>query len=140
MSHSLPLLDRVTRRSGFTLVELMLAMSLLGIFFAVLTPLLLGVARERREAVHEQLVWQHTQNLLEEVTHRPWNEVTPATEPPTTDEPKLPGYRQRLTVTEVSGPPRCKRVTLTVTWTTRPGVDRTLTLSGWMWPPAEVQP
>ncbi len=142
MVGSSPGFDRRSRshRCGFTLVELMLAMALLGLFFAVFTPLLLGVARERREAVREQVAWQHAQNLLEDVTHRPWEELTAAVVPPPGDDPPLTGYRQQITVTEVPGPPRCKRVTVTVTWTPRPLVDRTLTLSGWVWPPAETQP
>lgn len=133
------------RRRGFTLVELMLAMSLLGIFFAVFTPLLLGVARERRESAREQVAWQQAQNLLEEFTHRPWNDVTSTTElPPLTaaERAYLPGYQHQLVVTEIPGPPLCKRVTVSVSWKMRSdaATERVLTLSGWVWPDQEPRP
>ena len=133
------------RRRGFTLVELMLAMSLLGIFFAVFTPLLLGVARERRESAREQVAWQQAQNLLEELTHRPWDDVTSAAELPVLPAAEmtfLPGYQQQLVVTEIPGPPLCKRVTVTVSWKMRSdaATERGLTLSGWVWPDQESRP
>lgn len=133
------------RRRGFTLVELMLALSLLGIFFAVFTPLLLGVARERREAVREQVAWQQAQNLLEELTHRPWNDVTAAAALPeltAAEMAYLPAYQQRLVVTEIPGPPLCKRVTVSVSWKMRSdaATERVLSLSGWVWPDQESRP
>ncbi len=133
------------RRGGFTLVELMLALSLLGLFFAVFTPLLMSVARERRESAREQVAWQQAQNLLEELTHRPWNDVTSTAELPpltTAEMAFLPGYQQQLVVTEIPGPPQCKRVTVSVSWKIRSdaATARVLTLSGWVWPDQESRP
>ncbi len=131
-------------RTAFTLIEMMLAMMLLGILFSVFVPMLLTVAHQRRDTVREQVALQHAGNLLEEITLRPWDQLKePLTgaELPADQQPLLPNFEQAITVADVDGTPSTRRVTVTVSWKHRSGQrTRPLMLHGWVAAPQEKQP
>lgn len=128
-------------RTAFTLFELMLAITLLGVIFSVFVPMLLTIAHERRDAVREQVALQHAANVLEAVTLQPWSELRNPLQ-----GPELPVEQRRLfvdleqavSVAEGEGQPASKRVTVSLTWKHRSG-QRTapLLLHGWVTAPQE---
>ena len=120
-----------TQPSGFTLLELMLSLALLGLFAALLVPLLMASARERRTALQEQLALQLAANQLEALTLTP---PTPAANPipiPVSDELArwLPGVEQTVTTTAHEDG---QRIAVAITWQQRPGVPhKPVVLEGW---------
>lgn len=131
-------------RTAFTLIEMMLAMALLGVLFSVFVPMLLTIAHERRDAVREQVALQHAANVLEEATLKPWDQLKePLTGPELAAEqqPLLPDFEQAVTVADVDGTPTTRRITVAVSWKHRSG-QRTLPLllHGWVAAPQENQP
>lgn len=131
-------------RTAFTLIEMMLAMMLLGVLFSVFVPMLLTIAHERRDAVREQVALQHAANILEDVTLRSWDELQPSVtgpELPADQQPLLPNFEQTVTVAAVDGTPSTKRITVAVSWKHRSG-QRTLPLMlhGWVTASQEKQP
>lgn len=123
---------------------MMLALMLLGVLFSVFVPMLLTISHERRDAVREQVALQHAANVLEEVTLRPWAELTETIsgpELPVEQQPLLPNFEQTVTATEVDGTPATKRITVAVSWKHRSGHQtHPLTLHGWVTAPQEKQP
>jgi prepilin-type N-terminal cleavage/methylation domain-containing protein len=121
-------------RRGFTLLELMLALMLLGLFAALLAPLLLASARERRTAVQEQLALQLAANQLERSTQADWSELDQyamATAVPVPENIArwLPGVERTVQATATGDG---RRIVVTVTWDQRPGVPhKPVVLEGW---------
>lgn len=133
-----------TSRTAFTLIEMLLALMLLGVLFSVFVPLLLTVAHERRDAVREQVALQHAANVLEEVTLRTWEALQePLTGPelPADQQPLLPNFEQTVTADTMEGTPTTRRITVKVSWKHRSG-QRTqpLLLHGWVTAPQEPKP
>ncbi len=131
-------------RTAFTLIEMMLAMMLLGVLFSVFVPMLLTIAHERRDAVREQVALQHAANVLEDVTLRPWAQFQERLTGPELSadlQPLLPDFQQTVAAADVEGTPTTKRITVTVSWKHRSG-QRTqpLMLHGWVTAPQEPQP
>jgi prepilin-type N-terminal cleavage/methylation domain-containing protein len=131
-THSLT--TELPRRRGFTLLELMLALTLLGLFAALLSPLLMASARERRVAIQEQLALQLAANQLERATLSPWMPTPTLVEVPVPPELArwLPDVKQTVAVTtEDHG----TRVVVMIIWQSRPGVThRPVVLEGWAIP------
>ncbi|MDZ4685435.1 MAG: prepilin-type N-terminal cleavage/methylation domain-containing protein [Planctomycetaceae bacterium] len=122
------------RERGFTLLELMLALALLGLFAALLTPLLMASARERRTALQEQLALQLAANQLEQLTLASPDQLkqyaTAQTVPVTDDVSRwLPDVKQTVaTIATDQG----VHITVSLTWQHRAGVmHRPVVLEGW---------
>jgi len=121
-------------RRGFTLLELMLALTLLGLFVALLSPLLLASARERRTAVQEQLALQLAANQLELLTLAAPSELDQYAMETKVDLPPdvtrwLPEAEQTVQATPTE---RGRRIVVTLTWQHRAGVThRPVVLEGW---------
>lgn len=131
-------------RSAFTLIEMLLALALLGVFFSVFTALLLAVAHERRDAVRELVALQHAANVLEDLTTRPWSSLDDAQDGPSLPaehRPLLPEFEQQVRIEPAAGQPLARQITVTVSWRQRSG-ERTgaLEMHGWAFAPAESQP
>jgi prepilin-type N-terminal cleavage/methylation domain-containing protein len=121
-------------RRGFTLLELMLALMLLGLFVALLSPLLLASARERRTAVQEQLALQLAANQLERLTLADSSELdqyATATAVPVPENIArwMPEVEQTVQTTATDAG---RRIVVTLTWHQRAGVPhRPVVLEGW---------
>jgi prepilin-type N-terminal cleavage/methylation domain-containing protein len=119
------------RPTGFTLLELMLALALLGLFAALLSPLLIASARERRTAIQEQLALQLASNQLERLTLQPAEpgETAVPIDVPADTARWLPGVEQTVTTTAADNG---RRIVVTITWDQRPGVrHKPVMLEGW---------
>jgi prepilin-type N-terminal cleavage/methylation domain-containing protein len=120
-----------SRRHGFTLLELMLALTLLGLFAALLSPLLMASARERRTAMQEQLALQLATNQLERLTLQPPepSETAQALDVPADVARWLPGVEMTATTTAADNG---QRIVVSLTWNQRTGVQhKPVTLEGW---------
>lgn len=125
-----------SRAAGFTLVELILALALLVVFFAVFTPLLLAVAQERRFSAQQQAALQHAGNVLERATALPWDALSTAAAAdwplPQSVRDVLPNAEQEIRVTVDPDDPAAKRVQVTVRWQSRQaGGQSRLSLEAW---------
>jgi len=130
-----PIEHRPCRRErGFTLIELMLALTLLGLFAALLTPLLMASARERRTALQEQLALQLAANQLEQITLASpgdLNQYATAQAVPVADDVSrwLPDVKQTVATTATD---QGVRITVSLTWQHRAGVmHKPVVLEGW---------
>lgn len=122
------------RPRGFTLLELMLALGLLGLFAALLSPLLMASAKERRVAIQEQLALQLAANQLELATvSPPMPTSAPVNVPVSPDLARwLPGVVQTVAITNED---QGTRVVVSITWQSRPGIThRPVILEGWAIP------
>ncbi|HUQ71641.1 MAG TPA: prepilin-type N-terminal cleavage/methylation domain-containing protein [Planctomycetaceae bacterium] len=131
----MPIAPRPCRRErGFTLIELMLALALLGLFVALLSPLLMASARERRTALQEQLALQLAANQLEQLTLASPDDLkqyaTAQTVPMTDDVSRwLPDVKQTVATTATE---QGVRIIVSLTWQHRAGVmHKPLVLEGW---------
>src|SRR5258708_6372984 len=111
---------RWNARRGFTIVELIAALILLGILFTLSITVLTVVARERRSAEQRQFAVQHAANLLERTVMRAWSELSPG---PQTLEPAsaelsllLPDLERRVEVTQLKPDYDSKLVAVTLRW------------------------
>ncbi len=134
-----------SRRSAFSLVELIAALILLGVVFTVSISMLATAARQRRGTEQRQFAIQHAANLLERTMTRTWSELPagPQTlEPPPTDvQAILPGLDCRVDVQELRPEVVSKLVTVTVRWKDLSGHELApVHLSAWMYPLEAASP
>lgn len=127
-------------RRGFTVVELLSALVLIGVVFTVSISLLLAVAHERRFAQQRQFAMQHAANLLERSTARGWAGLADGPQP---IEPAhadltdlLPELDRRIDVTSTSEDFDARRVTVSIRWKNRTGqFVAPIRLTAWVYPP-----
>ncbi len=67
-----------TRRRGYGLIELSMAVLLLALAMAMVVQMASWIGSERRGAGRRQVAMQEAANLMERLTARPWSELTPA--------------------------------------------------------------
>jgi prepilin-type N-terminal cleavage/methylation domain-containing protein len=131
------------RRRGFTIVELICTLILLGVVFTVTISVLTAVGRERRSTEQRQYALQHAANLLEHATAQDWSKLPEGPqELPTASadlQALLPELDQRLEVTKATE--GAKRLTVSVRWKNRHGqLVSPLQLTTWVYPIEEPQP
>ncbi|HTI51908.1 MAG TPA: hypothetical protein VL475_13185 [Planctomycetaceae bacterium] len=109
-----------TGRAGFTLFELTIASILLGAVMLTAIPTLAWIARVRQAAERQQVAVLGVGNLMERLTARPWDEITPETMAamalPENLAAQLPGADLRISVVTRPGAPRAKQVTIELRW------------------------
>ena len=131
-------------RPGFSVIELMIAVLLLGTVFAMLGPTLTWIRQQRRLADDRQLALIELSNVAERLSLVSYEAVTPEHLAGLTLAPPvaaaLPQARLSATLADETEPP-AKRVTLELTWKgdgTRPVAP--LRLVTWRYPPAGDAP
>lgn len=128
-----------SRRSAYSLVELIAAMILLGVVFTVSISMLAAAARQRRGIEQRQFAIQHAANLLERTMTRTWSElpVGPQTLDPSPSDVQaiLPGLDCRIDVKDLPSEAVSKLVTVTIRWKDLSGHELApVHLSAWMYP------
>jgi type II secretory pathway pseudopilin PulG len=129
-------------RRGFTIVELISTLILLGVVFTVSISVLAAVARERRSTEQRQYALQHAANLLEHATARGWSALPSGPQELASAsadlQTLLPELDQRLEVTEADD--HAKRLTVSVRWKNRHGqFVSPIQLTAWVYPIGEPQ-
>ena len=104
-------------KTGFTIVELIVAIMVLGIVIASLSSLFLGIQRTQTQASYKESATRAAQRQIESLRNNNYNSLAVGTDIPFTEElsPKLPsGSTGNVVVTEPSA--GLKRVDVTVTY------------------------
>ena len=110
-------------RVGFTILEMIVAMLLLGTAMTIIVPTLAWMGVENRLSLQRQEAVQGLNNLMDELTSRPYAELTPeaAGQIELTDALKrqLPGAK--LTVEIAEAQPDAKRIHARLSWNQQNG-------------------
>lgn len=131
-------------RRGFTIVELISTLILLGVVFVVTISLLTAVGRERRSTEQRQYALQHVANLLEHATAQGWSKLPEGPQELASVsvdlQALLPELDQRLEVAKATDA-NAKRLTASVRWKNRHGqFVSPIQLTTWVYPIEESQP
>lgn len=132
--------------AGFTVFEMVLAVTLLAVVFGVLSPLVIRMGQQRQTLVDDQWALTHAGNLLDELTttapaHLTDRAAELAAEHTTILQQRLPQARLQIDVQPTDVPAPGFVITCQMEWTLRNGAPRsTLSLSGWNLQPQEAQP
>jgi prepilin-type N-terminal cleavage/methylation domain-containing protein len=125
--HSTRGLANRSRVAGFTLIELMVAMMMLGSLMVTLVPLLSWVNAQRRAAAARQVAVHAAINVLEHFSARSWNDVTQDAADAVTlsvdSAALLREPRLKVTVQLVEKQPISKRIAVELRWKNRAGND-----------------
>ncbi|HEX3599196.1 MAG TPA: prepilin-type N-terminal cleavage/methylation domain-containing protein [Lacipirellulaceae bacterium] len=108
------------KRTGFTLVELVVAASLMGALLATSVQMLRVLSNHQRSATRRAIALEAVQAVAERVSNSAWDQLTPENMKqatlPAPIEHRLPGAKVAVGVTDESAPMTSKRVTVEVTW------------------------
>ena len=113
------------RRRGFTLLELVTALVLIGVLMATVVPLMAWTGAIRISNDHRELAVQETANLLERLTTQDWDRITQAS----ADQlqlseqviSSLPAASLTVEVVPAEIDLPAKRVTVELNWNNREG-------------------
>ncbi len=112
-----------TSRRGFTILEMIVAMLLLGTAMAIVVPTLAWMGVQNRLSLQRQEAVQGLNNLMDELTSRPYAELTPeaAGKIELSDALKrqLPGAKLHVEITEAE--PSAKRIQAQLAWNQQNG-------------------
>jgi len=112
-------------RTGFTLVELIVTMILLGVVMTTVVPLLGWVYVQRRAADARLFAVQETANILERFTIRDWGEITQeAAEKIELSDQTAQWLKEpslKVTVQEMDSELPSRRITVELSWNNRAG-------------------
>ncbi|MFM9962123.1 MAG: hypothetical protein ACKV2Q_12960 [Planctomycetaceae bacterium] len=112
-------------RAGFSLLEMFVAVVVFGTVLMTFLPLMKSVGTQQRMTDQRLLALRETNNLLEQLSQRKWNELTEAElaklSLPDDVKSRLPQAAMRIELTEPDEPLRSKRVAVKVSWTPRTG-------------------
>lgn len=131
--------DRRRRRGGFTLIELAMALLLLGVAMGVTMKVLSGVGRDRRAADRRQWALQEVANVMERVGAEPFERVTAERALAIAGELKadrvLPEASWEIAVTDDrDSPVPGRRVSVRLRWKDRSGGwDSPVRLTSWVY-------
>ncbi|MBN1395390.1 MAG: type II secretion system protein [Pirellulales bacterium] len=114
-------------RRGFTIIEMVVAAVLLGGLMIVSLEVLVAAARQRREADRRQTALFEVSNVVESLSARAWEELTPAAaagvELPADVRRLLPGAELQIEI--AASPPEerppWKRIAVSLAWLDRAG-------------------
>jgi Tfp pilus assembly protein PilV len=111
---------RAIGRAGFSLVELTIASILLGTVMLTAIPTLAWINRVSQSAERQQAALLGAGNLMERLSARPWDEMTPETMAAITlpDDlaRQLPGADLRITVEALPDNLAAKQLTIELRW------------------------
>jgi len=137
--HRVPDSDHARRsnRKGVSLIEMIVAVVLLGAVMTTAVPVFGWTIQQRRAANQRQFAIQEVANLMERVAADDWADVSKQS---LEDLAPTQRMRQALSdpewdfrVTQVDGPPVAKRVKIQVTWRDRAGNQVSpVRLIGWL--------
>jgi prepilin-type N-terminal cleavage/methylation domain-containing protein len=113
------------RRTGFTLLELVTTLVLIGVLMAIVVPLLAWTGAIRVSTDHRELAIQESANLLEQLTTRKWESITQTSADELELSPQakssLPGATLQIEVAPAEIDLPAKRVTVALRWHNREG-------------------
>ncbi len=118
------------------LIELAVAGALLGTLLVVCLQLVSAALAQRRAADQRQCALVELGNVMEQVTARPWAELTTARlsqeRLPPSAERQLPGAQLKIEVFTSADQPNAKRITAALRWPDRSGrLLAPVTLTTW---------
>gem|GEM_PF-1959014 len=127
---------------GFTVLEMLVAFTLLGAASATMIPLIHATAGARKQTVRRQLAAIEVSNLMEVATARPWEQLTTAdleslsmadSTRKLLKEPEL-----SIQVAEDEGTPAARRIQISLRWKNTAGDWLApVRLTGWVYAPQE---
>lgn len=107
-------------RKGFSLFELTIAAILLAAVMVTAIPSLAWIVRTRQGAEREQVALLEVDNLMERITSRDWEEITPealaAIPLPDRVARQFPEAKVTIDLAPASDPPDAKRVSIELSW------------------------
>jgi prepilin-type N-terminal cleavage/methylation domain-containing protein len=110
---------------GYTLLEMMTAMLVLGTATATIVPLAGWAQAQRRAAESRQIAVLEASNIIERISARPWDDVTPEAAAKEKLSPSAArALREpvlKVNVAAVKDDPVGKRVSLEIRWKNREG-------------------
>lgn len=128
--------------SGFSLVELIVALVLLGTVMSIVVPALGWMGHLNRHSLQRQEAIQGLGNLMDELTSRPYEELTSEAaanvELPPALKDQLPGATLQVEIQEAE--PKAKRIRLELGWNQRNGRPLApMRLTAWVYEREEKQ-
>lgn len=125
----------MTRR-GMVLTELIVAGALVGTMLLVCLQLLAAALAQRQVTDQRQFALLELSNVMEQVTARPWAELTTAglsqERPSPSVDSQLPGAELKIEVSTSADQPEAKRITAAIRWQGRNGQPLApVTLTTW---------
>lgn len=133
-----------SRRSGFSLLELVVTGVLLSVVMVSVVPLMAWVGLQRRAADQHQFALQEAANILERLTLEDWEHITPESAQELTLSDQAQSYLldAELAVAVVEAPdhPPGKRLSVELRWR-NPAGDMTapVRLTTWVYRSEEAQ-
>lgn len=129
-------LRQVSARSGFTILEMFVAVIVFGTALVTFLPMMQSVGFQQRLTDQRLLALREAENLLEQLAPQKWNELTTQELAKLTlsDEAKsrLPQPALQVEVTDPAEPASSKRVLVRVSWTPRSGqAPQSVRLAAW---------
>jgi prepilin-type N-terminal cleavage/methylation domain-containing protein len=139
------MMKRMKNRRGLSLIELTVALIILGVALVAVAQTVTMAARLRREIHRRRVATQEAANALERLVALPWRQLDePALddlELSPTGEEVLPDGKLSAEVENVAGPPVGRRIRVAVTWKNAAGeTDGAVRLVGWSFHDREAKP
>jgi len=117
-------LRTMTRRRGFTILELFVATSILVVLMGVCLKWFTAAATQRRAAEYRQAAMGEAANVMERLAAQPWDEMTGEKAAKWTlssdARQHLPQSALAVQITQPPAEPGAKQVVVTVRWRARP--------------------
>lgn len=114
------------RPGGFTLLEMLVALIMLGALTAILVPVIAAAHRQRQEVTRHQIVLAWLDDCCEQAADVPWDEFTSERLrqilEPGGDDPDLEGLTTGVVVDEVAEPVPARVAKFSARW--RKGSER----------------
>jgi hypothetical protein len=130
--------ERLGVRVGITLMEVAASAAMLALLLASSAQMFGTISKHQRAADRQAIALQTVQNAMEEISNRPWDELTPANlrgvGVPDAVARYLPGAELKATVTDEAAPVS-RRITVELTWLAPSGQrSGPMRLTGWAFP------
>jgi len=121
---------------GFSILEVLVAMSILGVLFVTIVPILGWAAEQRHNADQRQFALQEVSNLMEHASLQPWDKLTQESlaHVPLSSEAQnvLKNAQLEIRAIDHADTPPAKQVTITLRWKDRTGTFvRPVRLTTW---------
>jgi hypothetical protein len=133
------------RRSGFLLAEVLISVILLAVAMTLAVKLVGWVALEQRAAQRRERALWEASNLLERLSARPWEELSPEAARALALSPAalqaLPGAELKVEVTDQDRPLPARRLQVEIRWRDRSGgFEAPIRLATWVNRPGREKP
>jgi len=126
----------MSRRHGLTLLELTVAMVILGALMSLCLKWVVATGGQQREAEWREAALREAANAMERLAAQSWEELSAerAAKVALSEEARqaLPGGSLAVQVTQPAGEPESKEIAVTVRWRPRPETpEAQVRLVGW---------